>query len=126
MSNPSGEIACAECVGTNCAQSACNKKCEYGGSGTGQWCNTIYMGFMVGDDVKKDEPLFEGRAGLCLRKVSDRLALSGVEVGDLLTHINGSFVGNNVSAAADTLGTLSSGTLLAFMKLDGTRLEVKV
>lgn len=122
--NEPGVYSCAQCVGgRNCAQGPCNLSCEYFGNG----CMTIVAGFLFNEiDAQGKptaEPLFSGIPGIPLRTVREDLAALGVEVGDVLTHINHEYIGGNLERLAELSANLKKGDVLLLWR-KGERVEV--
>ena len=115
--------ACAQCVGSNCAQATCNLGCDYGGSGPGQWCNTIVSGLLAGNP--KGKKMFTAVFGMPLRKVCDEWKALGIEDGDILTHVNGTYLKDFDLIAKLTLD-MPAGTEIAVRKTDDSRLVVRL
>jgi hypothetical protein len=118
-----GVYACAQCIANNCYQGTCNLSCEYFPNG----CQTIVAGFFF-NELEKDkkptaEPLFSGVPGVPLRTVRADLAALGVEVGDVLTHINDEYIGGNLERLTELSASLKKGDVLLLWR-KGERVTV--
>lgn len=127
---------CAQCAGGgNCAQAGANFECER--SDDGSWCETIVLagGGFIPDcgggqfamEVRKQakETNAEFKMMFRVERVNYRLALAGVEVGDLVTHINRHYP-TDIFAFHRLMEEAKENCELHVMKPDGKRIFVKV
>lgn len=94
LASPAAALSpCEKCVGTTCYSAPCNLDCRDYGS----FCETIVMA--GGDapfsrrDYDTNREGYDRAEFICQRvvRLSRRLEVSGVEIGDTVTHVNRQF-----------------------------------
>lgn len=120
--DPPPQGGCSQCLGKQCYSAPCNMDCRPVGDG----CETVVAGGAQQDYTPETKKNGGDYAEFFMQRVvknNAAMEAAGIEIGDVITKVNGSYAGSDLEFAKLVL-RLPRSTELTVWKSSGAKLNV--